>query len=303
MSERKATVASNRMILFVGCMIVAMLSVPFVSRVIVPMLESSEQAQALSISYYTSSSINALSGIEQGYISKSLENPMDVEVYLKEGIKCALVPFTKDCGWYAKVYYDNGKKDKEARIIGNAEPIKTQSLSRIFITKKFGDPKVEVSGQATDFCTQPTIEEIDAYAQEASLKFSVDKKLILAVIKQESGFDHCGSVSRKGAMGLMQLLPSTARGLTDEELNCDNFMDPRINVLCGTKYLKQHLQAFNDRDLALAAYNAGPSRVREYGGIPPFPETREYIELVTKYQEQCCTNICTADIFWRCSLA
>jgi soluble lytic murein transglycosylase-like protein len=116
--------------------------------------------------------------------------------------------------------------------------------------------------------------------QQASVQFGIDPHFIRAVIKAESGFDH-QAVSSKGAQGLMQLMPGTAG---DMEV-ADPF-DPEENIFGGTRYLSLLLKRFkNDKILALAAYNAGPETVESYKGVPPFAETREFVNRVMRYYE------------------
>jgi hypothetical protein len=116
---------------------------------------------------------------------------------------------------------------------------------------------------------------IDDFVNAASLKHGVDPALIQSVIQAESGFNP-NAVSRKGAQGLMQLMPSTA-----SKLGVANSLDPAANVDGGTQYLRQLLERYNnDLVRALAAYNAGPERVERYKGVPPYRETYNYISRI-----------------------
>ncbi|MAG29356.1 MAG: lytic transglycosylase [Deltaproteobacteria bacterium] len=102
----------------------------------------------------------------------------------------------------------------------------------------------------------------------------IDPALVKAVVAAESNFDE-HAVSRTGAQGLMQLMPRTA-----EELGVIFPFDPAQNLDGGVRYLRAMLDRFGDTSMALAAYNAGPDAVVRYGGIPPYPETQEYVERV-----------------------
>jgi soluble lytic murein transglycosylase-like protein len=112
-------------------------------------------------------------------------------------------------------------------------------------------------------------------------RYQVDPPLIKAIIQAESDFDH-RAVSRKGAQGLMQLMPETAR-----ELNVGNPFNPREKIDGGTRYLRQLLDNFNGNlTLSLAAYNAGPGLVTRTGGVPDIPETQQYVTKVLKHYKE-----------------
>lgn len=114
--------------------------------------------------------------------------------------------------------------------------------------------------------------------RSASDRYDVDPDLVWAVMKAESNFNP-RAVSRKGARGLMQLMPATAR-----LLDVDDIYNPTENVNGGVRYLRSLLNRFRgNRRLALAAYNAGAKAVEQYKNVPPFAETREYVRRVLDY--------------------
>jgi len=119
-----------------------------------------------------------------------------------------------------------------------------------------------------------SITEVHSIVSKLCDKYSVDKKLVMAVIDVESGFD-AGAVSSAGAQGLMQIMPETGRDL---EL-VDPF-NPSENIDAGIRYLRYLLDTFPDKRLAVAAYNAGPNAVKKYGGVPPYEETQNYVKKV-----------------------
>lgn len=121
---------------------------------------------------------------------------------------------------------------------------------------------------------EPDQREVDALLAEAARIHDVPPDLLRAVAEQESRFRH-RSRSSAGAIGIMQLMPATAR-----HLGVDPY-DPRQNVMGGGAYLAAMLTAFDgDVRLALAAYNAGPAAVRRFGGVPPYAETRAYVTAI-----------------------
>jgi hypothetical protein len=132
------------------------------------------------------------------------------------------------------------------------------------------------NASTTGFPGRPQTSVADV-VNEASGRYRLDPDLVNSVIKAESGFN-ARAVSPKGAQGLMQLMPGTAT-----QLGVPDVFDPKSNVEGGTKYLRELLERYNfDLVKALAAYNAGPQRVEQFGGVPPFYETRAYVARVVK---------------------
>ena len=119
--------------------------------------------------------------------------------------------------------------------------------------------------------------DLNRVVNEASGRYRLDPDLVNSVIKAESDFN-AHAISRKGAQGLMQLMPQTA-----SQLGVPNAFDPQANVEGGTKYLRELLEKYNfDLIKALAAYNAGPQRVEQFGGVPPYYETRAYVARIVR---------------------
>lgn len=120
----------------------------------------------------------------------------------------------------------------------------------------------------------------ESLIRSASSRYSVDPDLIRAIIKVESDFDSTAR-SHKGATGLMQLMPETAR-----LHNVEDLYDPSANIEGGVRHLKLLLGKYQgDIELSLAAYNAGIKAVEKHGGIPPFAETRDYVRRVLNYYQ------------------
>ena len=133
----------------------------------------------------------------------------------------------------------------------------------------FPDPQADCDPIASDVVT-PLIES-------AAKANDLQVPLVRAVIEQESAYRPC-AVSRKGAQGLMQIMPDTAG-----ELNVKDAFDPKDNIAAGAKYLKRLLDKYKgDNKLALAAYNAGPAAVDAANGVPDIAETRDYVDAILK---------------------
>lgn len=139
-----------------------------------------------------------------------------------------------------------------------------------------GTQKTASAGSSST--SSDTATPYDAAFRNAADRYHVDVNLLKAVAKAESNFN-AGSVSGAGAIGVMQLMPSTA-----SSLGVSNPYDATENILGGARYLSQLLSKYNgNTSLALAAYNAGSGNVDKYGGIPPFKETQNYVNKVLGY--------------------
>lgn len=178
---------------------------------------------------------------------------------------------------YSKKYQDALKQE----IKLNEKQLKLNQQQTKDLEKQIKSGNIRETGKVTTSSTTTSYSgssysgQYSSYINQAASKYGVDPNLVAAIIKQESGFN-AKARSHAGAMGLMQLMPGTARGL-----GVSNAYDPYENIMGGTKYIKQMLDANNgDIRLALASYNAGLGNVRKYGGIPPFAETQNYVKRI-----------------------
>lgn len=138
-------------------------------------------------------------------------------------------------------------------------------------------PLAFAANRATPPRPNATPVDLNEVVNTASGHYHLDPDLVRSVIKAESGFN-IRAVSPKGAQGLMQLMPGTA-----SQLGVPNSFDPEANVEGGAKYLRELLERYDfDMVKALAAYNAGPQRVEQFGGVPPYYETRAYVARIVK---------------------
>jgi len=164
-----------------------------------------------------------------------------------------------------------------------------QTISEFFTSAATDTMSSRVTGEIsreTTSASKPNTKAInvkDRYhgiIAAAAMRYGVEACLVKAVIMAESSYNP-RAVSRRGARGLMQLMPRTA-----ESLGVKDIFDPVSNIDAGVRYLKKLLNYFDDDAvLALAAYNAGITKVREYDGVPPFRATRAYIDKVFRYRD------------------
>lgn len=175
----------------------------------------------------------------------------------------------------------------DVRVVGAQTYKLTAPDGTTHFTNAPTDPRYRrmniASGTAAGWLRLPDGAQVTSglYADEindAAHRYGVPVKLVSAVIRAESGFNP-RAVSRKGAQGLMQLMPTTA-----SMLGVQNSFDPRQNIDGGVRHLRGLLDRFPNRlPLAIAAYNAGEKAVTQYGGIPPYPETQEYVTRVLQF--------------------
>lgn len=148
----------------------------------------------------------------------------------------------------------------------------------IYATPESNGTPCSASGNDSSSCPVTSPKELDPIFKRAADKYGIDEKLLKAVAKAESNFNS-SVVSSAGAIGVMQLMPSTA-----SSLGVTNPYDAEDNIMGGAKYLSRLLEKYDGNvSLALAAYNAGSGNVEKYGGIPPFKETQNYVHKILGY--------------------
>ncbi len=161
----------------------------------------------------------------------------------------------------------------------SGQQVKTIKLAPMTIAKREVRPQAvgeEIERGALLASVPASDSNVKSYVEEAALKYDVNPALIDSVIQVESNYNS-NAISPKGAEGLMQLMPATAR-----RFGVQNTFDPRENIHGGVKYLKFLQETFKDDRLAIAAYNAGEGAVAKYNNVPPYPETMNYVEKVGK---------------------
>ena len=167
------------------------------------------------------------------------------------------------------------------RILGTDDNVSSPDKSAAKEFKAILDEKMSENKETVEKTTfKNSREDIENLINKYAQKNNLDPDFIKAVVKQESGFNP-DAKSKCGAMGLMQLMPQTAKGL-----GVIDAFDPEQNIDGGTRYLKSMMNRFNnDPKLALAAYNAGPAAVQKYGDIPPYRETQNYVKNILSSYE------------------
>ena len=157
----------------------------------------------------------------------------------------------------------------------NAPAVPEKSPAALATAPATTNPGVPATVPLTPASSRPA--DIAEAVNSASGRYRIDPDLVNSVIRAESGFK-VHAISPKGAQGLMQLMPGTA-----SNLGVSNAFDPNANVDGGTRYLRELLERYNfDLIKALAAYNAGPHRVEQYNGVPPYLETRKYVASIVR---------------------
>jgi soluble lytic murein transglycosylase-like protein len=225
-----------------------------------------------------SSSANAASSVASG-ITTTEENGRKIYVNDDNPAPARQAPSSQPKR-SSLVYWSSKENRWKPVPTANTASMKAARSAAAEVTQYFGhDSEQSATAKiitANSHGHQASPEEIDSAIVMAAARHNVDPNLVRAVVKVESNFNS-NAVSRKGAMGLMQLMPQTARSL-----NVKNPFDAEQNVDAGVRHLKQLLENYNgDVNLTLAAYNAGQGAVARSAGIPRFAETQNYVRRIT----------------------
>ena len=184
-----------------------------------------------------------------------------------------------------KIYYTD--TNPESKVVLTQKHIDSASFQSVLeqetcIQATPGNTETQpaITNYGTSVSSISVSDDLDSIFKQAADTYGISENLLKAVAKAESNFQ-ANATSGAGAMGIMQLMPSTAASL-----GVTNPYDAAQNIMGGAKYLSQLYNQYNgDVSLTLAAYNAGPGNVNQYGGIPPFTETQNYVNKVLGYYE------------------
>jgi soluble lytic murein transglycosylase-like protein len=158
---------------------------------------------------------------------------------------------------------------KTGRLVRRVVMVQPESAAK-------GAPGATAADSGRPTAVETLRSAVDREVESAAGKYGVDPKLVHTVIRVESNYNPI-AVSNKGAQGLMQLIPATAR-----RMGAENSFDVRENIEAGVRYLRYLLDRFGDDRLALAAYNAGEGAVQRFGDVPPYIETQQYVQRAGK---------------------
>ena len=202
-------------------------------------------------------------------------------VVFKNGRTMSAQSYKVDGGMATIVLREGGEVMFPASIVDRVDPDEVPYPSRAATRQPEAERPALPSGQAARLRSALVPDEVLAARPFADListvaaSHNVDARLVHAVIEQESNYQ-ARARSKKGARGLMQLMPATAR-----QYGVANSYDPKSNLEAGVRHLKDLLSRL-ELPLALAAYNAGEATIRRYGGLPPFPETQSYVRNILR---------------------